>query len=59
MSTKLSLLQYIGLGLVLTIPAVFLTYGRSRGTNVSLEFLGFMLAFSAIQVTIAYAVIRV
>lgn len=58
MSAKPSLLQYVGLGLFLTILAVFLTYGRSRGTDISLEFLGFVLAFSAIHVTIAYAMIR-
>lgn len=58
MSTKPSLLQYVGIGLFLTVLAVFLTYGRSRGTNVSLEFLGFVLAFSAVHTSIAYYMIR-
>lgn len=58
MSTKPSLPQYVGLGLFLTVLAVFLTYGRARGTSVSLEFLGFALAFSAIHTSIAYVMIQ-
>lgn len=58
MSTKPSLPQHVGLGLFLTVLALFLTYGRSRGTTVSLEFLGFVLAFSAVHTSIAYLMIR-
>lgn len=58
MSTKPSLPRHVGLGLFLTVLALFLTYGRSRGTSVSLEFLGFVLAFSAVHVSVAYLMIQ-
>lgn len=58
MSTKNSLSQYVGIGLFLTILAVFFTYGQARGTDISLEFLGFVLAFSAIHTTITYFMIQ-
>jgi hypothetical protein len=54
MSARPSLPQYLGIGLFLTVLAVFVTFGRARGVDVSLEFLGFVLAFSAIHVALTY-----
>lgn len=56
MATKPSLPLYVGIGAFLSVLVVFLTYGQARDTTVSLEFLGFALAFSAVHVTVMYLV---
>jgi hypothetical protein len=58
MSARPSLPQYLGIGLFLTVLAVFVTFGQARGVDVSLEFLGFVLAFSAIHVALTYRMIQ-
>jgi hypothetical protein len=58
MTSKPALSQYLGIAFFLTVLSVFATYGRARGTNISVEFLAFVLAFSAIHISVTYFMIR-
>jgi hypothetical protein len=58
MAPKPSLIQYVGVAAFLTVLAVFVMYGSARGESISWRFLGFVLAFSVIHVSVAYLMIR-